>query len=191
MIDLKEFERSELQLEVYVLLYYLHLKDKRAVNSLKSIDSFDYSGSLLYLKNNGYVVEQEDGDVIVREKGEKVFENNSDIDFDRFYTAYPYRVPSPNNPAGRLLRSSNKEFNGRLTNEYKTARKKYLARVKTKKEDDLIYSILSAKLQKCSKNDLMYMKQIINYIEQEEWQKDYIHLDSNSSFEEKINSTSI
>lgn len=175
MIDLKIFKASNMKLDYFLLLTFIYNKDKRSINSLKTIPLFDFKDSELFLINNDYVLYIKE-EYVVREKANKLFLGGVTIDFDKFFYNYPYKTPE-----NRILRPENKEFRGKLVKEYLDAKKKYLNRVKTEEEDSVINNILLAKLQRCPRNELIYMKKLINYIEEEGWVKDVYYLNNNST----------
>lgn len=159
IIDLENLKKSGLGIGDYVTLQAIYEGININIHILvKEI-----------LQKELYIKLLDDGSIEPRQKLLDLFEKScKSINFDEFWMVFPTQTPS-----GRSLRSVNKEFAGKPTTNYLTAKKKYLARVKHINIHNKIIEIIKARV---ASGDIEYMNNIETYINRQFWQVDVKYL---------------
>lgn len=186
-IDFDNYSSSNLILFNYILLqliiekkydYIKTIVDKEVSfpNIVDKLEALESMGYIKIIDSNKSDIDKILESITIRRKGDDLFSTRS-IEFDEFFFAFPHKTPG-----GRVLRTKEKEFGGKLTNDYVEARKKYLSRVKSKDMHDQIVKIRSTKTKSAPSSTLEYENNIITYINQRKWERDSVFLSKSPSF---------
>ena len=169
-INLDNLKDSELYVEEYICL--------QMINEGIQPESFKFSDTsmLQALSDNLWIKPTDDGWEL-RSKAIDLFKSRTSINFDEFWTAFPYTTPN-----GRVLRAENKEWAGKPTRDYLVCKKKYLAKVKNPEAHNLIVRIIQARVDS---GDYNYINNMETYINQEVWQKDIKYLKNENSWADR------
>lgn len=147
----------------YVFLNLLwQKKNNTAVAVLKNDPNL--KESIESLQSKGYIVGSGKSLIIERKKCNELFGLSDDDDFWEFYSTFPLKVGMGGST--RALRAQDPK-----SKNAKEARSKYKARVKSKAAHRHVMACLEAEIaQKKQAGNLVYMQNIITWLNQETWQ---------------------
>lgn len=171
-IDFKGLEKLGLDINQYLTLYKLsELVKGKDIPFRPTISVLDS------LEENGYLVK--DGERYIQTGlAKKLFIDNKILydDFAEVFDLYPNKTPN-----GRVLRISNKERRGKLTDSYKKLYKNYIDKVKTLEYHNEVREIIKRMLiYRDKKNDLNFLNQFNVFINQKGWENYEFLLQDNS-----------
>lgn len=185
-IDFQGLSDLGLNINQYLTLYKLSEKVKG--NNIPFIPTNNVLDSLEKL---GYIVR--DGSNIHQTgltknlfKEDNKFIQNNEIDFDELFEIYPKKTPN-----GRILRISNKERGGKISENYKKLYKKYVDKIKnTDLHKDVVEITRRMLIYRTRVGDLDFMNQLEVYLNQRGWEKYEFLLEDNSyNLKESDNTT--
>jgi len=159
-IDLVMLVRENLNINEYLTLV-------KAYNNLNGED-LPFSSTQQTLNNlelNGWL-KSEDGGYQLTKKAIMLVGEEA-INFDEMFNLYPTKTPD-----GRILRAANKEFNGKLTADYKKLRDKYLKKIKNVAMHEMILDATSKMLSDYKKRgSLNYLPLMETFVNQSQWER--------------------
>ena len=180
-LDLDKWNHKELSLEEFTILNIYNTNSHILISKLKDSNSL-LQDKLKKLEKDGWLKIIESA-VVLREKTLSMFSEQSNIDFDEFWNAFPKKTPN-----GRPLRASNKIISGLMTRDYRVCSKKYLSVVKDNKLHKEIVKIIQVKNRILPDDKKNFENNMETYINQRKWEQDVIYLnqgEDNDKFTER------
>ena len=160
-IDLVKLLRHELNVNEYLTL----IKAYNNLNDKEDIPFFSDENSLESLVTKEWLSKR-DGGLDLTKKAIMLVGDEA-VEFDELFMLYPAKTPD-----GRILRSTNKEFRGRLTREYKVLKAKYLKKVRNVEMHTLVLDGTKKMLQDYKKRDsLNFLPLMETYMNQNQWER--------------------
>lgn len=158
LIDLDNLIKSKIHIMYYLPLQMI-IEENSKFNQFLP-DDLD----LKELENKGWIKINEAGEPEPRQKLLDLFPQEKGIDFDEFWNVFPVKTRS-----GRILRTINKMFQGKLCRDYMICKTKYLAKIKTVEAHTIAINAIEAKVDS---GDIEYLNGIEVYINQNKWEID-------------------
>lgn len=179
-INLTKLNQTSLSFDQYIILQSIYSRDRISFNQLKTYYQDNMPEILADLVKEKYIFES-DNEYFAMAKTSDIF-NETDIDFNEFWTIYPRLVP------GRYGGKRPLRTLGNQSKMFKDCKNKYLSKVKKLSLHNRIIKIVKLEIASKKRNDeLRYMPSIEVYINQQNWEKYEYLLEEDNKEEDDMN----